>query len=338
MSEMDDSRSSPNAPLLPGEPSTAAHLDSAGIDAGYEAGDLDELLDYLPAWLQEAVEGLDGVLEVRFAVGRRPTVKHEGGFVVLEQRASKQDVQHVTYKVGAFNANERAGVGGTLHRIAPVRDDDKSIIGVNIRVGRHVLGVAEPLRQVLLETSESLLVLGPPGAGKTTLLRDIARILAHQEALASDVVIVDASSEIGGAGRVPHPCIEEAVRLQVPYDMTQADVLLQALRNHGPSVIIADEIGYASDADVIKTIAQRGVRVIATGHGRNLEEVMDNEHLLPLIGTPERHLGRRRYRPVFNHALEIRGHGQLHLHSDVAKSVDALLAGRTTPALALAGN
>ena len=143
--------------------------------------------------------------------------------------------------------------------------------------------------------------------------------------------MVDSSAEIGGAGRVPDPCIGFARRMQIPHDMTQADVLMYAVRNHGPSVIIADEVGHESDAEVVATIAQRGVKVIATGHGTRLSDIAGNKHLMGLVGDPDTSLKRRRGEPVFQQALEIRRRGEYYFHPDVAASVDALLDGREPP-------
>jgi stage III sporulation protein SpoIIIAA len=299
------------------------------MDPGFE-----KLLGCLPLWLRgPAIEAVD-VEEVRFDEGRKATLKMRKGIIVLDRVVSKDDVEFTKFRVGSFNENDRAGIDGALHRISPIRDDNKLIVGLTVRVARHIPGAAAFLKDILVDPEnryKSVLLVGPPGVGKTTILRDTSAILSAEDAYASDVVVVDSSAEIGGAGRVPDPCIGFARRMQIPHDMTQADVLMFAVRNHGPSVIIADEIGYESDAEVIATIAQRGVKVIATGHGTRLSDITGNKHLRGLVGDPDTLQKRRTSEPVFQQALEIRRRGEYYFHADVAASVDALLAGREPP-------
>lgn len=300
-------------------------------DPGFE-----KLMEYLPLWIREPTMEAEDVEEVRFDLGRRATIKTRQRIIPLDRIVSLEDVEHTKFLVGAFNENERAGIDGALHRISPIRDDNKLTVGLTVRVAQHVPGAAAFLKDVLIDPDnryKSLLLVGPPGVGKTTILRDTSAILSDESAYASDVVVVDSSAEIGGAGRVPDPCIGLARRMQIPHDMTQADVLMFAVRNHGPSVIIADEIGYESDADVIATIAQRGVKVIATGHGTKLSDIKGNRHLKGLVGDPDTSLGRRLNDPVFQQALEIRKRGEYYFHPDVAASIDALLEGNEPPGI-----
>lgn len=299
------------------------------VDEGFQ-----KLLGYLPLWLREPTEKARGIEEVRFDEGRKATLKTRKGIVVLDRVVSKDDVEFTKFRVGSFNENDRAGIDGALHRISPIRDDNKLIVGLTVRVAQHVPGAAGFLKDILVAPEnryKSLLLVGPPGVGKTTILRDTAAVLSAPDAYASDVVVVDSSAEIGGAGRVPDPCIGLARRMQIPHDMTQADVLMFAVRNHGPSVIIADEVGYEQDAEVISTIAQRGVKVIATGHGTRLSDIAGNKHLKGLVGDPDPSLRRRLNQPVFAQALEIRKRGEFYFHPDVGASVDALLEGREPP-------
>lgn len=308
---------------------TTVTAEPKALDAGFE-----KLLGYLPLWLRESTVAAEGIEEVRFDEGCRATLKTRTGITVLERVVSKEDVEFTKFRVGSFNENDRAGIDGALHRISPIRDDNKLIVGLTVRVAQHVPGAAGFLKDILIAEEnryKSVLLVGPPGVGKTTILRDTSAILSAKDAYASDVIVVDSSAEIGGAGRVPDSCIGLARRMQIPHDMTQADVLMFAVRNHGPSVIIADEIGYESDAEVISTIAQRGVKVIATGHGTKLSDIAGNRHLKMLVGDPDTVLGRRLSEPVFAQALEIRERGAYYFHPDVGASIDALLQGREPP-------
>ncbi len=294
------------------------------------------LLSYLPLWLRKPTIEAEGVEEVRFDEGRKATLKTRGGIIVLDRIVTKEDVEFTKFRVGSFNENDRAGIDGALHRISPIRDDNKLIVGLTVRVAQHIPGTAGFLKDILIAEEsryKSVLLVGPPGVGKTTILRDTSAILSAPDAYASDVVVVDSSAEIGGAGRVPDACIGLARRMQIPHDMTQADMLMFAVRNHGPSVIIADEVGYENDAEVIATIAQRGVKVIATGHGTRLWDIAGNKHLKGLVGDPDASQGKRWNEPVFAQALEIRKRGEYYFHPDVGASVDALLQGREPPGL-----
>ena len=298
-------------------------LTSKSAEVQEKLGDgLQELLDVLPIWIQDAaLLQIDTLEEIAIDLGRYLVVHHAHGYTVSDRVVTKDDLNYIIHRVHGFREDNRTGIDKTVHRIAAIRDRYDEIVGITIRVGRFLKGVAEPLGKVLLEQRDSLMLIGPPGVGKTTLLRDVARLLADE--FGSRVVIVDSSNEIGGDGKIPHPGITLARRLQVPNPSRQPSVLMQALANHNPKVIIADEIGYRGDVEVVTTIARRGVRVIATVHGECLQDVMENPELALLLGIANLEASRRS-RPVFGAALEVRGRGQFYFHPDVGVAVDRL--------------
>lgn len=300
------------------------------IEEGFQ-----ELLVILPVWIQEAALSVTGLEEIAVDVGRNLVVKFDGGYESFERVVSKEDLHYIIHRIHGFREDNRTGIDRTFHRIAALRDRYGEIVGLTIRFGRFIAGAADVLLDVLRNTDRSLMLIGRPGVGKTTILRDVARILA--EAQGPKVVIVDSSNEIGGDGKIPHWGIGHARRLQVPEPSMQARIMMQAIANHGPEVVIADEIGYHSDVQVVVTMARRGVRFIATAHGDCLKDIVDNPDLQPLLGGIDVLDKRRLARPVFSSALEIKGKGQLYFHHDTAVAVDALLAGHEPDGVWLSG-
>lgn len=312
-------RGSPPAPLP--APSIAPLPRTSTIEEGFQ-----ELLVILPVWIQEAALSVKGLEEIAVDVGRNLVVKYDGGYQAFERSVTKEDLHYIVHRIHGFREDNRTGIDKTFHRIAAIRDRYGEIVGITIRFGRFIAGAAQVLYDMLTSTKDSLMLIGRPGVGKTTILRDVARILA--EDLGPRVVIVDSSNEIGGDGKIPHLGIGHARRLQVPEPSMQARIMMQAIANHGPEVVIADEIGYHSDVNVVVTMARRGVRFIATAHGDCLKDIVDNPDLTPLLGGIDVMGKRRLARPVFASALEIKGKGQLYFHKDTSVAVDALLAGR----------
>jgi stage III sporulation protein SpoIIIAA len=316
-----------SAPLAP---SIQAVPTPSKIEQGFE-----ELLIILPVWIQEAALSVTGLEEIAVDVGRNLVVKFDGGFESFERIVSKEDLHYIIHRIHGFREDNRTGIDKTFHRIAAIRDRYGEIVGVTIRFGRFISGAAMPLFDMLRNSLESLMLIGRPGVGKTTILRDVARILAEKQG--PRVVIVDSSNEIGGDGKIPHWGIGNARRLQVPEPSVQAKIMMQAIANHGPEVVIADEIGYHSDVQVVVTMARRGVRFIATAHGDCLKDIVDNPDLQPLLGGIDVMAKRRLSRPVFGSALEIKGKGQLYFHEDTATAVDTLLSGKEPDGVWISG-
>ncbi len=307
--------------------------------------DLQAMLDVLPPDITRAVteaNDSDNLLEVIMDLGRAPTARFVEREVPLSQtEITHADIDYVVTRIGNFDADNRAGMERTLHRISAIRNRRGHIVGLTCRVGRAVYGTTDIIKD-LIESGKSLLLLGRPGVGKTTMLREAARLLAESKR----VVIVDTSNEIGGDGDVPHPAVGRARRMQVTMPSLQHEVMIEAVENHNPEAVVIDEIGRELEAAAARTIAERGVQLIGTAHGNTLENLLLNPTLSDLVGGIElvtlsdeeaRRRGtqktvlERRAPPTFDVLIEIQTRDRLAVHSDVMAAVDALLRGYAQP-------
>jgi len=303
--------------------------------------DHDAIMGVLPKDIRAALAKInrrDELLEVILDLGRVPSARYTDSEIVLrESETTQQEIAFVVERVGEFDADNRAGIARTLHRIAAIRNRKGDIVGLTCRVGRAVYGTIAIIEDII-ENGKSVLLLGRPGVGKTTMLREAARVLADKKR----VVIVDTSNEIGGDGDIPHPAVGRARRMQVEMPSLQHEVMIEAVENHNPEAIIIDEIGRELEAMAARTIAERGVQLIATAHGNTLENLLMNPTLSDLVGGFEsvtlsdeeaRRRGtqktilERRAPPTFDVLIEIQDRQQLLIHHDVTESVDALLRG-----------
>jgi stage III sporulation protein SpoIIIAA len=303
--------------------------------------DIDKLNEVLPRHLRDAVEAMgrtEDLLEIVLDLGRVPTARFVDGEVVLyHSEVTRDDIDWIVENIGAFDADNRAGMERTLHRISAIRNRQGTVIGLTCRVGRAVYGTIDIIND-LINSGRSVLILGPPGVGKTTLLREAARVLAETKR----VVIVDTSNEIGGDGDVPHPAVGRSRRMQVSVPTLQHEVMIEAVENHNPQVIVIDEIGREQEALAARTIAERGVQLIGTAHGNALDNLLLNPTLSDLVGGIEsvtlsddeaRRRGtqktvlERRSPPTFDVLVEIQTRDRLVVHDDIAESIDSLLRG-----------
>ncbi len=306
--------------------------------------DLPKLLEILPAYIRTVLTdhpNRDQLIEIILDLGRQPEARFSDSVEYLsETPVSKADLQHCIDRVGHFGGDNRAGLEKTLHRISAIRNRAGEVIGLTCRVGRAVFGTIAMIRD-LVETGGSILMLGRPGVGKTTALREIARVLADD--LMKRVVIIDTSNEIAGDGDIPHPAIGRARRMQVASPENQHQVMIEAVENHMPEVIVIDEIGTELEALAARTIAERGVQLVGTAHGNRLENLIKNPTLSDLVGGiqsvtlgddearrrgSQKSVLERKAPPTFDIAVEMHERQKWVVHEDVSDTVDYLLRGR----------
>lgn len=307
---------------------------------------LTQLLEVLPEPVHERLQNqddLEDLLEIVMDLGRIPEARYSAHVVELGNEAvTPSDIEHVVSRVGAFGKDNRAGIERTLHRISAIRNRQGRIVGLTCRIGRAVYGTIDIIQDIV-ESGKSILMLGRPGRGKTTKLREVARILSEE--LKKRVVIVDTSNEIAGDGDIPHPAIGRARRMQVAEPELQHNVMIEAVENHMPEVIVIDEIGTEQEAFAARTIAERGVQLIGTAHGNSLENLMMNPTLSDLVGGihavtlsddeakrrgTQKTVLERKAPPTFEVIIEIIEVDKLAIHVDVEHTVDRLLRG-TSP-------
>jgi stage III sporulation protein SpoIIIAA len=282
------------------------------------------------------------LLEIVMDLGRTPSARFTNGEIVLrETEVTSEEIEQVVDGIGDFDDDNRAGIARTLHRISGIRNRRDQVVGLTCRVGRAVYGTIDIIDDIIAE-GQSILILGRPGVGKTTMLREMARVLAEKKR----VIIVDTSNEIGGDGDIPHPAVGRARRMQVPRPSHQHEIMIEAVENHNPEVIVIDEIGREREAEAARTINERGVQLIGTAHGNTLENLLLNPTLSDLVGGIEsvtlsdeeaRRRGtqktvlERRAPPTFDVLLEMQDRQRLLVHRDVTTSVDAMLRGEVIP-------
>lgn len=308
--------------------------------------DIRDLLDVLPETIARRVlqlrkrDDLGQLIEIVMDLGRPPEARFQHQEINLgDYDVTRADLAYVADRIGQFGDDNRAGIERTLHRISAIRNRAGEIVGLTCRIGRAVYGTIAIISD-LVESGESVLILGRPGVGKTTLLRETARVLADE--LRKRVIVVDTSNEIAGDGDIPHPAIGRARRMQVPTPTDQHAVMIEAVENHMPQVVVIDEIGTELEAMAARTIAERGVQLIGTAHGNNLENLMLNPTLSDLIGGiqsvtlsdeearrrgTQKSILERKAPPTFAVMVEIVDRDEVIVHRDVSATVDALLRG-----------
>jgi stage III sporulation protein SpoIIIAA len=309
------------------------------------ANDLQLLIDILPERIRRALQAVDlnELIEIVMDLGRLPEARFSEGEILElgDQQVTLEEIHHVVKHMGYFTSDNRAGIPRTLHRISAMRNRQGDIVGLTCRVGKVVTGTVDPIQDII-QSGKSVLLLGRPGVGKTSRLREIAKLLSDEAK--KRVVIVDTSNEIAGDGDIPHPAVGRARRIQVPHRERQKETMIEAVQNHTPEVIIVDEIGTEEEALAARTIAERGVILIATAHGHTLENLIKNPMLSDLVGgiqtvtlgdeeakrrASQKTILERAKKPTFDICIEIRDRHTLAVYTDVAEAVDHLLRGWT---------
>ena len=308
--------------------------------------DLEKLIDNLPFFLQEQLNqhnDKDQLIEIVLDLGRRPEARFVTNTQYLSQKIiSWQDIDYTTKRISKFSNENRAGIERTLHRVSCIRNRQCLINGLTCRVGRAVFGIISVIRD-LLESEQSILILGKPGVGKTTIIREIARVLADE--MQKRVIIIDTANEIAGDSDIPHSGIGRARRMQVAKTELQHQVMIEAVENHMPQIIIVDEIGTELEVLAARTIAEKGVQLVGTTHGNCLENLIKNPPLVDLIGGiqyvtlsddeakrrgTQKSILERKFYPAFEIIIEINTQNSWTIHEDVQKSVDLFLRGNST--------
>ena len=286
-------------------------------------------------------ENMKDVIEIVLDIGRVPEIRHSTGKIeyLPASEVTDDDILYITSRVQEFTSDNRSGIPGTLHRISAIRNRQGKVIGLTCRIGRVVTGTIACIKDICL-MNKSILFLGRPGVGKTTKLREISRLVADE--LGKRVVIVDTSNEIAGDGDTPHPAIGHARRMQVTQPEFQKDIMIEAVENHTPEVIVVDEIGTEAEAQAARTIAERGVMLIATAHGNTLENLIKNPTLSDLVGgiqsvtlgddeakrrASQKTVLEREKQPTFDVVIEILDRNTLAVYKDTAEAVDYILRG-----------
>ena len=305
---------------------------------------LDQLLDILPPALRDALvqDDTTGLIEIVLDLGRDAEARFADGRAVWLRdgtAVTTEDIDYVTSRVGMFGKDNRAGIERTLHRISAIRNRQGKVVGLTCRIGRAVYGTIDIIRDVV-ESGKSILMLGRPGRGKTTKLREVARVLSDE--FKKRVIIVDTSNEIAGDGDIPHPAIGRARRMQVENPEDQHAVMIEAVENHMPEVVVIDEIGIEQEAFAARTIAERGVQLVGTAHGNSLENLLMNPTLSDLVGGiqavtlsdeeakkrgTQKTVLERKAPPTFEVIIEIMEVDKLAIHHDVTRTVDRMLRG-----------
>ena len=253
----------------------------------------DEAIQLLPYQLRGPARLLDEAdkavaEEFRLRMGQVPTVVlPDGERPFATERVTSKELATVLEIASAVSAHSvrdsvkhgyitakggfRVGLGGQ----AAMRDGEVTgfthLGSVAIRITKEIFGLADDILPELTVQGvlQSTLILSPPGGGKTTVLRDLIRKCSDD---GQRVAVADERGELA-ALRDGMPQMDVGVRTDVLTGCAKDRAILMLLRAMNPAIIAMDEITDPADASALEHAANCGVTILATAHGKGVEDL-----------------------------------------------------------------
>ncbi len=261
--------------------------------------------------VEEAGLDFGKLQEIRMRIGRPlllvyhneekiwiPEKKNQTGEHIVTKEEIRETLEYVShYSLYAYEQEMRQGFitieGG--HRVGVsgkvILEQDRVknlqyISSINIRVAHEVIGCADPIFPYITRDRQicHTLIISPPCCGKTTLIRDLIRQVSDGNAYVKgcSVGVVDERSELGGC-YLGVPQNELGMRTDVLDGCPKAQGMLMLIRSMSPKVIAVDEIGSPEDVHAMEYAMQCGCTLIASVHGRDMEEISEKPVLSELV-------------------------------------------------------
>ena len=267
----------------------------------------EEILKYFPIEIRNAIllcEGinLEELCEIRIRVNREIVLRdrvrdyivkrNEKDFIISKESILRIFESICSNSVYAFTdeiangfitiyGGHRVGIAGkALYKNGKIYLI-KDISGLNFRIAREIIGVANKIIPQIKVNNEfvNTLIISPPGLGKTTLLRDLIRQISNT---GYNVSIIDERSEIA-ACFLGVPQNDIGIRSDVMDLVGKVDGIKMMVRSMRPDFIATDEIGTDEDAEAILYALNSGVKIIATAHGNCVEDLYKSKKMKELF-------------------------------------------------------